>query len=75
MLSVENCVTMLNYTMKAKSKVDEAEFVAKDVPKPKTLDLRVALSASDWGREIMRAFNLAKSAGRELNATFTAGPS
>lgn len=51
------------------------DLIGKPVPRPKTLDLRLAVTASDLGAEIMRAFNLAKSAGKELNATFTPGAS
>ena len=44
-----------------------------NVPRPKTLDMRLAVTTSDLANDIMRAFNLAKSAGLELNATFTRG--
>lgn len=61
--------------MNAQPKLHKAEFDAKNIPKPKTLDLRLAVASRDLPTEIKRAFDLAKSAGRELNATFTFGAS
>jgi hypothetical protein len=61
--------------MKEKPHSQDPQFVAKNLSRPKTLDLRLAASAQDLRSEVIRAFNLAKSSGRELNATFIPSPS
>ena len=45
--------------------------IAEDAPKIRTLDLRLAAADSDLGNKIKKAFELAKSAGQELNLEFS----
>ena len=63
-----------NHALKGRQAWHEPRATGKQVARPKTLDLRLPASTSDLASDIMRAFNLAKSAGKELNATFTSGP-
>ena len=53
--------------MNGKNKRHTPEFAIKDAPKIKTLDLRLAVSNPNLGKEIARAFQLAKSSSQELN--------
>ncbi|MGA2243034.1 MAG: hypothetical protein ABSH11_13495 [Verrucomicrobiota bacterium] len=56
--------------MNGKNKRNTPQFAIKDAPKIKTLDLRLAISTPDLGKEITRAFLLAKSSSQELNVFF-----
>lgn len=56
--------------MNGKNKHNTPQFALKDAPKIKTLDLRLAISNPDLGKEIARAFLLAKSSSQELNVFF-----
>jgi hypothetical protein len=47
-----------------------AYAIAEDLPKFKTLDLRMATADCDLGCEVKKAFELAKIAGQELNLDF-----
>jgi len=58
------------FMMNGKSKRNPPQFAIKDAPKIKTLDLRLAVSTPDLGKEIARAFLLAKSSSQELNVFF-----
>jgi hypothetical protein len=59
--------------MNTLSRFHPAVLNAPDRPKPKTLTLRLSVGDRDLRTDVKRAFDLAKSAGRELNATFTLG--
>ena len=48
-----------------------AYAIAEDVPRIKTLDLRMTTADGDLGSEIKKAFELAKIAGQELNLVFS----
>jgi hypothetical protein len=56
--------------MNGKNKHHTPQFAIKDAPKIKTLDLQLAISTPDLGKEIARAFLLAKSSSQELNVCF-----
>ena len=56
--------------MNGKNKRNTPQFVIKDAPKVKTLDLQLAVSSPDLREEIARAFLLAKSSSQELNVFF-----
>jgi hypothetical protein len=56
--------------MNGKNKRYLPQFVIKDAPKIKTLDLRLAASSPNLEKEIRRAFHLAKSSSKELNVFF-----
>jgi len=45
--------------------------IDEDLPKIKTLDLRLTNTDGDLGSEIKKAFELAKIAGQELNLVFS----
>jgi len=47
--------------MNGKNKRNAPQFAIKDAPKIKTLDLQLAISNPDFGKEIARAFLLAMS--------------
>jgi hypothetical protein len=46
---------------------------AKDISKIKTLEVRLSMNHRDLEVEVRKAFDLAKSAGHELNLTFNHG--
>ena len=56
--------------MKTKKQVDEANDAIKKSAPVKTLSLQVAVSEPDLQKAVRVAFDLAKSAGRELNLAF-----
>src|ERR1700690_3702385 len=56
--------------MNGKNRRNTPQFVIKDAPKIKTLDLRLAITTPDLRAEIARAFLLAKSSSHELNVFF-----
>ena len=59
-------------TMSRKIKSYNAEYlINNDMPKVRTLDMRLAVTDRDLGEEIRRVFALAKSSGQELNLTFS----
>ena len=58
--------------MKARSKSYTAESIAEMPPKIKTLDLLLAIPDPGLEDNVKTLFDLAKSAGQELNVTFTA---
>jgi hypothetical protein len=62
-------------SMNSKPRLHKAEFVPNGATKLKTLDLRLVVTDRDLRKEVKRAFDLAKSGGRELNATFSYGAS
>jgi hypothetical protein len=45
-------------------------YAVEDAPPIKTFELSLSATSRDLVQEVMRAFNLAKSAGQELNLTF-----
>ena len=57
--------------MNSEMKSFRSRRAAKEMPKIKTLDLRLAITEGDLGSEVKRAFDLAKSAGQELNLFFS----
>lgn len=57
--------------MNAKNKLFKPEFPVSHGPKIKAVGLRFAIDVPDWEKEVKRAFHLVKSAGQELNATFS----
>ena len=58
--------------MNRKIKFYNAEYVINNnLPKVRTLDMRLAVTDRDLGEEIKRIFELAKSSGQELNLTFS----
>jgi uncharacterized protein YjgD (DUF1641 family) len=56
--------------MKTKKQLNEANEAIKKSAPIKTLSLSVAVSEPDLQKTVREAFNLAKSAGRELNLVF-----
>jgi hypothetical protein len=56
--------------MKIKKQSNEANNAFKKSAPVKTLSLQVAVSEPDFQKAVREAFDLAKSAGRELNLTF-----
>ena len=54
--------------LRAKSRKTEAEDERRRL---KRLALRLAVGDGNLARQIMQAFNLAKSSGQELDLTFT----
>ena len=59
--------------MNSKTKSNRAEYAVRQTPKIKTLGLRLTVSRPNLEMEVRRAFDLAKSAGQELNLTFSNG--
>ncbi len=59
--------------MNTKTKSDRVEYAWRQAPKIKTLGLRLAVSRPNLEKDVRRAFDLAKSAGQELNLTFSNG--
>ena len=57
--------------MNTKSKSSRTFNGPKEPPKVKTLDMTLSIANHDLGIEIKRAFELAKSAGHELNLSFS----
>jgi len=64
--------------MNTKNKPYEPKFVTKDAAKNraaiKTVSLEVAVTRPDLQNVVRKAFDLAKSGGRELNLAFTLQP-
>ena len=64
--------------MNTKNKPYEPKFVTKDATKNraavKTISLQVAVTRPDLKNTIRKAFDLAKSGGRELDLAFTLQP-
>ncbi len=56
--------------MNSRTRSTEAEEADKGALKIKKLALRLTINQRDLEQEIMRAFDLAKSAGQELDLTF-----
>jgi hypothetical protein len=56
--------------MKTKKKLNEANDAIEKSAPIKTLSLSVAISEPDLEKTVRVAFDLAKSAGRELNLAF-----
>jgi hypothetical protein len=60
--------------MNKKIKFYKAEYAVNgDMPKVKTLDMRLAVTDRDLEEEVKRVFGIAKSSGQELNLTFSYG--
>jgi hypothetical protein len=59
--------------MNNKTKPYKAIHAVKETPKVKTLDMTLSITNHDLGIEVRRAFELAKSAGQELNLSFSNG--
>jgi hypothetical protein len=59
--------------MNTKRKWYEQEYALRDAPGIKTIGLRIGVSDSNLEATIKRAFDPARSAGRELSLTVSAG--
>ncbi len=59
--------------MKEKNALFKAEYPVKQGPKVKAFGTRFVINSPDWEKQVKLAFDLAKSAGQELNATFSLG--
>lgn len=58
--------------MNANTKSYKPIFVINDkTRKVKTLDLRLAVNGRNLGKEVKKAFEMAKSAGQELDLVFS----
>ncbi len=57
--------------MNAKVAPTKREYTIRQTPKAKTLEMHLAAAERDLAAQIRRAFDLAKSAGQELNLTFS----
>ena len=57
--------------MSAKIKPYKPEYIANDTPKIKKLELRFPVTERTLERRVKIAFDLAKSAGHELDLTFS----
>jgi len=57
--------------MKTKNQLNEADDANQKSAPVKTLHLQVAVTEPDLPRAVRMAFDLAKSAGRELNLDFS----
>jgi len=60
-------------TMNTKMKSYRPKHPLQGAPKIKTLNVRLSITNHDLGVEIKRAFDLARSAGQELNLSFSRG--
>jgi sugar/nucleoside kinase (ribokinase family) len=60
--------------MKSKKQMNEPTAAFKKSAPVKTLNLQVAISEPDLPKAVREAFDLAKSAGRELNLVFNLPP-
>jgi hypothetical protein len=61
--------------MKIEHKIPGSAQTFKDAPATKTFDIRLFINDRDFGTEVMQAFNLAKSSGRELTVCFSGAKS
>ena len=59
--------------MKTEKKSQWANEAGKNAPKIKTLNMKVSATHHDLGVAVRKAFDLAKSAGQELNLSFSVG--
>jgi hypothetical protein len=60
--------------MNAKTNATKPQYTISTGPKVKSLGKRFAITAEPgWEKELKQAFDLAKSAGRELDVTFCLG--
>ena len=57
--------------MKPKFKAYKPQYVLKDEPRVKTLDMSFSVTDVNLTEKIRRAFELAKVAGHELDLTFS----
>jgi hypothetical protein len=60
--------------MNAKNKSYEPEYDTKNRVPTKTVSLQVAVTRPDLQNAVRKAFDLAKSGGRELDLAFTLRP-
>lgn len=60
--------------MNAKNKSYESEYDTKNRVPTKTVSLQVAVTRPDLQNAVRKAFDLAKSGGRELDLAFTLRP-
>jgi hypothetical protein len=60
--------------MNSKSKSYEAQYATKNGAAIKTVSLQVAVTEPDLQNAVRKAFDLAKSGGRELNLSFSLQP-
>lgn len=60
--------------MKTKRKPHEFQTIVAEGPKTKTLDVRLGVAGRGFEQAIKRSFNMAKSAGRELDVFFCLEP-
>ena len=56
--------------MNARIRPEKPEYVLRQTPKLKTLNLNLSVSEEDLAERVRRAFELAKSSGHELDLTF-----
>jgi hypothetical protein len=61
--------------MNLKTKSYKTEYAVSEAPKLKTFGLRLIANDRDLEKQVQRAFDLAKSAGKELDLVFSQGPS
>ena len=59
--------------MKIEKKPHWIKNDVKNTAKVKTLDVHISVASHDLGVEVRKAFDLAKSAGQELNLSFSGG--
>ena len=59
--------------MNAKHAGFKPENAVNQAPKIKAFGIRFVVTAPDWEKRVKYAFDLAKSAGQELNVTFSLG--
>ena len=57
--------------MNTKNKSYEPKYITNNGPKIKTLALRIAVTERNLQKAVRQAFDLAKSAGRELDLAFS----
>jgi hypothetical protein len=60
--------------MNAKNKSYESKYATRNGAAVKTISLQVAVTRPDLQNVVRKAFDLAKSGGRELNLAFTLQP-
>ena len=56
--------------MNTKINSKRPEYVIRQTPRIKTLNLHLSVTEADLAERVRRAFDLAKSAGQELDLTF-----
>ena len=61
--------------MNLETKSYKVEYAVSEAPKIKTFGLRLAANDRDLEKQVQRAFDLAKSAGKELDLVFSHGSS